>query len=204
MEFVKLSPLGENGVNVGQVGVPWEDSTLVEAAATVEHGYLENVTALRNLSTDQPMEVDDIISLTYTAPLQLDRNKVEHLLRYFMDIFRSKENSFRGDRKPKVLAEVLHNVLIYVNRSKYLGLDESRWPLSPFFMRALRKLIPRVSRFKGCGFLRKSEARRGVRWYLNQIDKMVKTNWKIDRAIRLECKWAIKNINIANTEGFDV
>ena len=162
------------------------------------------MTAIRNLSQDQPFEVEDVISLTYAAPLQMNREKAENILRYLMDLMRSKENSFRGDREPQVMVGVLLNIIKYVNRCKYPGLDETHWPLSPFFMRAIHKLIPRVSRFKGCAFLRKSEAWRGVKWYLNELGKMVKKNWWINKAIRLECKWAVKNINIANSEGFDV
>lgn len=99
---------------------------------------------------------------------------------------------------------VLLRILYYVNRRKYPGLDESQWPLSPFYMRAIRKMVPQVSQFKGCAFLRRSEAWRGVKWYLKELNKMVRENWKIDKAIRTECKWAVKNINIANSEGFAV
>ena len=199
-----LSPLRENGVNIGQVGVPWPDSTLVEAASEAENGYLENVTVVRNLSQDQPMEVEDVLSLSYAAPLEMNREKAENLLRYFMDLLRSKENSFRGDHEPQVMAAVLLDIVKYVDHCKFLGLDETQWPLSPFFMRAIRKMVHTVSRFKGCAFLIRSEAWRGVRWYLNVLAKMVKEEWRINKAIRLECKWALKNINIANSEGFGV
>ena len=199
-----LSPLRENGVNIGQVGVPWPDSTLVEAASEAENGYLENVTVVRNLSQDQPMEVEDVLSLSYAAPLEMNREKAENLLRYFMDLLRSKENSFRGDHEPQVMAAVLLDIVKYVDHCKFLGLDETQWPLSPFFMRPIRKMVHTVSRFKGCAFLIRSEACRGVRWYLNVLAKMVKEEWRINKAIRLECKWALKNINIANSEGFGV
>ena len=197
-----LSPLRENGVNVGQVGIPFPDSTFVEAAADTENGYLEDVTGIRNLSYDQPFDAEDVISLTHAAPLTLDRQKAEHLLSYFMDLLRSKENSFRGDHEPKVMATVLLNILEYVSTHKFLGLDESQWPLSPFFMRAIRKIVRTVSLFKGCAFLTKSEAWKGTKCYLNVLRKLVKEGWKIDKAIRRECKWALKNINIANSVGY--
>ena len=198
-----LSPLRENGISIGQVGLPWPDSTLLESAAETENGYLEGVTAIRNLFADQPFDAEDVISLKI-APLEMNREKAERLLRYFMDLLRSKENSFRGDHEPKVMARVLLDIVKYVDHCKFLGLDETQWPLSPFFMRAIRKMVHTVSRFKGCAFLRRSEAWRGVRSYLNVLGKMVKENWKINKAIKLECKWAIKNINIANSEGFGV
>ena len=119
-----------------------------------------------------------------------------------MDLLRSKENSFRGDHEPKVMATVLLNILEYVATHKFLGLDESQWPLSPFFMRAIRKIVRTVSLFKGCAFLTKSEAWKGTKWYLNVLRKLVKEGWKIDKAIRRECKWALKNINIANSVGY--
>ena len=131
------------------MGVPWPDRTLVEEAVAAEHGYLEDVTVVRELSQDQPYEVEDVSSLTYAAPLRLNREKAEHILRYFMDLLRSKENSFRGNREPKVLARVLLRILRYVNRHKYPGLDESRWPLSPFFMRVIRKMVRKVNKFEG-------------------------------------------------------
>ena len=126
----KLSPPKQNGVNVGQVGVLWPERTLIEDAVNAEHGYLEDLTVIRNLSRDQPVEVEDVLSLTYAAPLQMNRAKAEHLLRYFMDLLGSKENSFRGNREPKVMAHILLRILRCVNRHKYPGLDESRWPLS--------------------------------------------------------------------------
>ena len=95
-----------------------------------EDGYFLDVTRMRELSRDQPEEVEAVLSLTYPAPLNLDREKVEHLLRYFMDILRSKENMFRGNRKPRVLAHTLLRILRYINQEKFLGLDESRWPIS--------------------------------------------------------------------------
>ena len=107
-----LSPLRENGVNIGQVGVPWPDDTFVEAAADTENGYLQDVTAIRNLFSDQPFDAEDVISLTNAAPLVLDREKVEHILRYFMDLLRSKENSFRRDHEPQVMAAVLLDILM--------------------------------------------------------------------------------------------
>ena len=199
-----LSPLRENGVNIGQVGLPFPDSTLVEAAADTEYGYIEGVTAIRNLYADQPFDAEDIISLSDAPPLDLDREKAERLLRYFMDVLRSKENSFRGDREPQVMAKMLLDILEYVSTHKFLGLDQTQWPISPFFMRAIRKMVNTVSSFKGCAFLKRSEAWRGVRWYLNVLAKMVKEEWRINKAIRRECQWALKNINIANSEGYGV
>ena len=49
-----LSPLRENGVNIGQVGLPFPDSTLVEAAADTEYGYIEGVTATSATSSPSP------------------------------------------------------------------------------------------------------------------------------------------------------
>ena len=147
------------------MGVPWPDRTLVEEVVGAEHGYLEDVTVVRELSQDQPYEVEDVSSLTYAAPLRL----AEHILRYFMDLLRSKDNSFRGNREPKVLARVSLRILRYVNRHKYPGLDESRWPLSPFYMRVIRKMVRKVSEFEGCDSLRRSTAWRGVKWYLKGL-----------------------------------
>ena len=199
-----LSPLRENGVNIGQVGLPWSDSTLVEAAADTEYGYIEGVTAIRDLYADQPFDAEDIISLSDAPPLDLDREKAESLLRYFMDVLRSKENSFRGDHEPQVMAKMLLDILEYVVTHKFLGLDETQWPLSPFFMRTISKIVRTVSIFKGCDFLTKSEAWKGTKWYLNVLAKLVKEGWKVDKAIRRECKWALKNINIANSEGYGI
>ena len=204
MDQLVLSPLKENGVNVGQVGTIWPDDTIIEAAVNLQESFLEDVTRLRDLSQNQPDEVEDILSLSYAAPLDLNREKVEHLLRYFMDILRSKENAFRDNRQPKVMAHVLLRILRYINHQKYPGLDESRWPISPFFMRAIRSIIRKVSKFEGCAFLKKSMAWRGVRWYLRELEKMVKENWLIDQEIREECQWAIQNVNIANEEGYDL
>ena len=121
-----------------------------------------------------------------------------------MDVLRSKENSFRGDHEPQVMAKMLLDILEYVSTHKFLGLDQTQWPISPFFMRAIRKMVYTVSSFKGCAFLKRSEAWRGVRWYLNVIGKLVKEEWRINKAIRRECQWALKNINIANSEGYGV
>lgn len=81
-----LTPLRKNGVNTNQVGVPWPERTLVEEAVQAEDGYLEDVTIVRNLSRDQSYEVEDVLSLTYPAPLHMNREKAEHLLRHFMDL----------------------------------------------------------------------------------------------------------------------
>ena len=204
MEDLRLSPLKENGTNIGRVGTIWPDRTVVEDVVMAEDGYFLNVTRIRELSCDQPEEVEAVLSLTYPAPLNLDREKVEHLLRYFMDILRSKKNMFRENRQPRVLAFTLLHILPYINQEKFLGLDESRWPITPFFMRAIRSMIKKTSKFKGCAFLRKSNAWRGVRWYLREMEMLVCENWKLSKIIREECEWAIKNVNIAKEEGYDI
>ena len=190
MEDLRLSPLKENGTNIGRVGTIWPDRTVLEDVVMADDGYFLDVTRIRELPCDQPEEVEAVLSLTYPAPLNLNREKVEHLLRYFMDILHSKENMF--------------SILRYINQEKFLGLDESRWPISPFFMRAIRSMIKKTSKFKGCAFLRKSNAWRGVRWYLREMEMLVCENWKLSKIIREECEWAIKNVNIAKEEGYDI
>ena len=131
-----VSPLRENGANTNQVGVPWPERTLLEEAFNVEHGewFMVNVSRVRELSRDQPYEAEDVLSLSYPAPLRMNREKAENPLRFYMDLLRSKENSFRSQRETKVMARVLLLIIKYVNRRKFPGLDESRWPLSPFFI----------------------------------------------------------------------
>lgn len=91
MEDLKLSPLKENGTNIGRVGTIWPDRTVLEDEVMAEDGYFLDVTRIRELSRDQPEEVEAVLFLTYPAPLDLDREKVEHLLRYFMDIFKVRK-----------------------------------------------------------------------------------------------------------------
>ena len=122
-----LTPLKENGANTNQVGVPWPERTLVEEAVNVEHGewIMVNVSRVRELSPNQPYEFEDVLSVTYPAPLRMNRERAEHLLRYFMDLLRSKENAFRGKRECKVMARILLLIIKYVNRRNYPGLDAS-------------------------------------------------------------------------------
>ena len=187
-----------------QVGTIWPDRTVIEDVVMAEDGYFLDVTRIQEISQDQPAEVESVLSLSYPAPLNLDREKVEHLLRNFMDIFRGKEKSFRGNRQPRVLAHTSLRILHFINHEKFLGPDESRWPILPLFVRAIRSMVKKPSQFEGCKFLKKSNAWRGVRWYLRELEMLVRENWKINKEIREECEWTIKNINIANEEGFDV
>ena len=204
MEELTLTPLRENGTNIGQVGTIWPATTMVEDAVLAEDGFYYDVTRIRELSRDQPEEVEAVLSFTYPAPLNLDREKVEHLLRYFMDMLRDKENSFRTNRQQRVLAHNLLRILRYIVKEKFLGLDESRWPISPFFMRAIRGMVKQTSKFPRCDFLKKSIAWRGVRWYLRYLETLVRAHWKLNETIRQECAWAMHNIRIANQEGFDL
>ena len=82
-----------------------------------EHGewIMVNVSRVRELSQDQPYEAEDVLSLQYPAPLRMNREKAENLLPYFMDLLRSKENSFRGNREPQDMARVLLLIIKYVN-----------------------------------------------------------------------------------------
>ena len=200
----QLAPLRENGVNVDQVGVPWPDRTLVEEAVDTEHGewYMVNVTRVRELSRDQPYEAEDVLSLTYPAPLRMNREKAENLLRYFMDLLRSKENSFRGDREPQVIAGVLLTIIKYVNRRKYPGLDESQWPLSPFYIRALRSMVKQVSAMEGCSFLKKDFAWKGARWYFSTLGKMVKRYQKDGHRLPPQCRQACREVENAQRLSF--
>ena len=108
-----VSPLRDNGSNIGQVGVPWPERTLVEEAVNIEHGewIMVNASRVGELSRDQPFEAEDVLSLTYPAPLRMNREKAENLLRYFMDPLRSKENSFRSTREPQVMPRVLLTII---------------------------------------------------------------------------------------------
>ena len=92
-----------------QVGVPWPEWTLREEAVNTDHGewFMGNMSRVRQLSQDQPYEAEDVLSLTYPAPLRMNHEKAENLLRYYMDLLRSKENSFRSNREPQVMARVL-------------------------------------------------------------------------------------------------
>ena len=201
---LRLSPLKENGTNIGRVGAIWPDRTVLEDVVMAEDGYFLDVTRIRELSRDQPEEVEAVMSLTYPAPLNLDMRESGASTQVLHGYPPSKENMFRGNRQPRVLAHTLLRILRYINQEKFLGLDESRWPISPFFMRAIRSMIKKTSKFKGCAFLRKSNAWRRVRWYLREMEMLVRENWKLSKIIREECEWAIKNVNIANEEGYDI
>ena len=123
IDMERVSPLRENGGNIGQAGVPWPEQTLAEEAVNTEHRdfYMVNVQRVRELSRDQPFVVEDVLSLTYDAPLRMNREKAENLLRYFMDLLRSKENAFRSEREPQVMAGVLLKIIKYVNDASFPG-----------------------------------------------------------------------------------
>ena len=201
---LRLSPLKENGTNIGRVGTIWSDRTVLEDVVMAEDGSFLDVTRIRELSRDQPEEVEAVLSLTYPAPLNLDIRESGASTQVLHGYPPSKENMFRGNRQPRVLAHTLLRILRYINQEKFLGRDESRWPISPFSMRAIRSMIKKTSKFKRCAFLRKSNAWRGVRWYLREMEMLVRENWKLSKIIREECEWAIKNVNIANQEGYDI
>ena len=98
-----LTPLRENGANVGQVGVPWPERTLIEEAVNTENGefYMVNVSRVRELSRDQPYEAEDVLSLTYPAPLRMNREKAENLLRYLWICSGAKRTVFDPAENPR-------------------------------------------------------------------------------------------------------
>ena len=199
-----LTPLRENGANVGQVGVPWPERTSVEKAVNTEHDewIMVNVTRVRELSRDQPYEAKDMLSLTYPAPLRMNREKAENLLRYFMDLLRSKENSFRSQGEPQVMASILLLIVKYVNRRKFPGLDESQWPLSPFFIRVLRSMVKQVNSMEGCAFLKKSFAWKGAQWYFSTLGKLAKQHQKDGYGLSPQCRQACSEVASAQRLGF--
>ena len=76
MKMERLAPLRENGVNVGQVGVPWPERTLVEEAVDPQgEWYMQNIARVRELSRDQPFYAEDVLSLSYPAPLRMKPGK---------------------------------------------------------------------------------------------------------------------------------
>ena len=186
------SPLRENGANIGQVGVPWPERTLVEEAVKTEHGewIMVNVTRVRELSQDQPYEAEDVLSLQYPTPLRMNREKEENLL--------------RGNIEPQVMARVLLLIIKYVNRRKFPGLDESQWPLSPFFIRALRSLVKQVSEIEGCSFLKRSFAWKGARWYFSTLGKLVKQCEKDGHGLPPECRIGVRDVMSARRLGFPI
>ena len=132
----------------------------------------------------------------------MNREKAENLLRYYMDLLRSKENAFRGKREPKVLARVLLLIVKYVNRRKIQGLDESNWPLSPFFIRVLRSMVKQVSAMEGCAFLKKSFAWKGAQWYFKTLGKLVNQHQKDGHGLPPECRQAFMDVASAQRLGF--
>lgn len=135
----------------------------------------------------------------------MNREKAKNLLRYFMDLLRSKENSFRSTRETKVMPRVLLLIVKYVNRRKFPGLDESRWPLSPFLIRVLRSMVNQVSEMKGCRFLKKSFAWKGANWYFNTLATLLEESWKNKNYDLIqECKQANRDIATARRLGFQV
>ena len=200
----QLAPLRENGVNIGQVGVAWEERTLVEEAVAVDNGawYMVNVSRVRELSRDQPFEAEDVLSLTYPSPLRMNREKAENILRYFLDLPRSKENSFCGDIEPQVMAGVLLNIIKYVNRRKYPGLDETNWPLSAFYIRALRKMVHQVSSMKGCEFLKKDFAWKGARWYFSTLADLVNQYQRDGHGLPAHCRQAFRDVAAGQRMGY--
>lgn len=119
-----LSPLKQNGVNVGQVGVPWPERTLVEETVNAEHGYVINVTGVKDLSWLQPFEAD-VLSLTQYSLLRMSRQRAENLLQYYSDLLRSKENFFRTSQEPTVMARVILQILRFMNRNKVPCMDQA-------------------------------------------------------------------------------
>ena len=202
----RVSPLRENGGNIGQAGVPWPEQTLVEEAVNTEHRdfYMVNVQRVRELSRDQPFVAEDVLSLTYDAPLRMNREKAENLLRYFMDLLRSKENAFRGDREPQVMAGVLLKIVKHVNRRKFLGLDESQWPLSPFYMHVLCKMVDQVSVMEGCSFLKKDFAWKGACWYFRTLRELINQHQRDGHGLPPECRQACMDIVAGRRMGFHI
>ena len=145
--------LKENGVNVGQVGTACPPTMLLQDIITAEPGFIPDVTAVRELAWDQPLEAEGALSLTHTAPLRMNRAIAENLLSHYYDSWLCHENTFKSDREPTVIAYMLLRILRYINKRKHLGLVETNWPLSPFFIRLLRMLVKRVSKLKRCNYI---------------------------------------------------
>ena len=99
-----ITALRENGSNLGIVGTPWPESTLIEEAVNAEQGMVINVSEVRYLSRDQSFEAENVLSLTHCSALRMNRDKAQHLLRYYHDLLNGKENSCRSNQEPKVMA----------------------------------------------------------------------------------------------------
>lgn len=163
-----------------------------------------NASRVRDLSKDQPYEAEDVLSLMYPAPLRMNREKAENLRRYFMDPLRSKENSFCSSRETEVMARMLLLIIKYVNHQKFPGLDESQWPLTPLFIRALCSTVSQVSEMEGCSFLKKSFAWKGAKWYFNTLAKLLEENQKNGNDLPPECKQAGRDIASTCRLGFHI
>ena len=173
MDNSVLTPLKENGVNVGQVGTNWPSTSLLEDIFATEPGFIPDVTEVRELAADQPMEVEQVLSLSYAAPLRIPRPIAENLLSHYFDLWLRKENAFKSDIVQRVMAYMLVRILRYVLRRRQLTLDDSNWPLDPYFICLLRLLVKRVSAHKGCRFLIKSDSWKYTRWYFRQLWKFI-------------------------------
>ena len=203
MKMEQLAPLRENGVNVGQVGVLWPERTLVEEAVDPQgEWYMPNIARVRELSRDQPFHAEDVLSLSYPAPLRMNREKAENILRYYLDLLRSKENSFRGDSEPQVMAGVLLTIIKYVNRHKFPGLDDTQWPLGAFYIRALRKMVKQVSAMEGCSFLKKDFAWKGARWYFNTLADLVNQYRRDWNEVPEHCMQACRDVAVGQRMGY--
>ena len=199
----QLAPLRENGVNVGQVGVPWPERTLVEEAVDPQgEWYMVNIARVRELSRDQPFDAEDVLSLSYAAPLRMNREKAENILRYYLDLLRSKENSFRGDSEPQGMAGVLLNIVKYVDSHKFPGLDDTQWPLGAFYIRALRKMVQQVSKFKGCNFIKKDFAWKGVRWYFSTLADLVNKYQRDGHGLPRHCTQVFRDVAVGQRMGY--
>lgn len=163
-----------------------------------------NASRVRDLSKDQPYEAEDVLSLMYPAPLRMNREKAENLRRYFMDLPRSKENSFCSSRETEVMARMLLLIIKYVNHQKFPGLDESQWPLTPLFIRALCSTVSQVSEMEGCSFLKKSFAWKGAKWYFNTLANLLEENQKNGNDLPPECKQAGRDIASTCRLGFHI
>lgn len=185
-------------IRAGVLGTLRPELTLSEDAVNVEHGFLPNSTAVRDLSWRQPYEAEDVLSLTYCIPLRMNREKAENL-RYYHDLLNAKEISFRTSKEPKEMVRVIQRrILPYINRHKRAYMNESQWPLSPFFIRLIRHLVHKLSEVEGCEFLRRYRQWRYVNWYFKHLGQLVRHNWNNDRAIERECKQVVVDAWLQN------
>ena len=102
------------------------------------------------------------------------------------------------------MAHVLLTIIKYVNRRKFPGLDESQWPLGPFFIRALRSMVKQVSAMEGCSFLKKDFAWKGARWYFSTLGKLVKRHQKDGHGLPPQCRQACSDVASAQRMGFPI